>query len=165
MDRVRVFVYGTLLTGYANHALVEDLTESADAGTVAGYRLLDLGAFPGARPASGLGVRGEVLTLRNPAEALKRLDHLEGVPSLYTRERVTVALDDGTEVRAWMYVLAAGRGGGLTPLTATEGGTDSWRAHKPARKRFVPSRTTRSSWSPSRETYSNGKAWYHQGEW
>jgi gamma-glutamylcyclotransferase (GGCT)/AIG2-like uncharacterized protein YtfP len=102
---VDVFVYGTLKQAYGNYQLVSDLCESAAGGTVEGFVLLDLGAFPGAVPGKGK-TRGEVLTLTQPTEALKRLDRLEGVPRLYTRESVTVALDDGTEKTAWMYVLA-----------------------------------------------------------
>lgn len=131
MSSVRVFVYGTLLTGYCNHGLVRDLVESVDQGTVSGFRLYDVGAFPGARPAERYGVRGELLTLAEPEEALRRLDALEGVPRLYTRERVTVALDSGESVQAWMYVLTPHRATRLDPLETTEGGADSWRAHKP----------------------------------
>ena len=101
-----VFVYGTLLTGYGNHGLVSGLVVDVKPGTVSGFRLYDLGAFPGARPAPDFGVRGEMLTLEDPKEALRRLDRLEGVPTLYTRERVTVAFDDGTTGEAWIYVLA-----------------------------------------------------------
>ena len=132
---VKVFVYGTLLTGYYNHRLVEELVRATDVGVVSDFRLLDLGAFPGARPADGFGIRGEVLTLDDPREAIQRLDRLEGVPSLYTREKVRVALDDGTFTAAYMYVLAVRESrGNFTPfIEATEGGADSWRKHSPPR--------------------------------
>ena len=130
LKTVNVFVYGTLLPGYSNHRLVEDLVHSVTAGVVGGFRLLDVGSFPGARPAPAFGVRGDILTLKEPEEALYRLDALEGVPRLYTREWVTVETDAGTKVGAWMYVLSPSVAKRSTPLTETEGGADSWRHHK-----------------------------------
>jgi len=43
MSSVRVFVYGTLFPAYYNHRLVEALVEATAPGTVAGFRLFDLG--------------------------------------------------------------------------------------------------------------------------
>lgn len=106
--RVDVFVYGTLKSAYGNFSVVSDLCTEVRAGTVSGFGLVDLGAFPGAVADADGKVRGEVLTLASPTLALRRLDRLEGVPTLYTREEVSVALDDGTEVPAFMYVLANG---------------------------------------------------------
>jgi gamma-glutamylcyclotransferase (GGCT)/AIG2-like uncharacterized protein YtfP len=103
---VDVFVYGTLKQAYGNFAVVDDLFESGAAGTVSGFKLIDLGSFPAALVSDGETIRGELLTLNQPSTALRRLDRLEGVPTLYTRETVTVALDDGTEKTAFMYVLA-----------------------------------------------------------
>jgi gamma-glutamylaminecyclotransferase len=102
-NTTRVFVYGTLKQGYGNHRVAEPFVEQAETGAVDGFVLYD-GGFPMARPAAGRRVRGELLTLRDPETALRRLDMLEGTPTLYTRERVVVALDSGRKVGAWMYV-------------------------------------------------------------
>ena len=104
---VDVFVYGTLKQAYGNFQVVSDQFVSGATGTVSGYKLIDLGSFPGAVAKDGATTRGELLTLSHPRLALRRLDRLEGVPTLYTREVVTVALDDGTEREAFMYVMAS----------------------------------------------------------
>lgn len=125
-----VFTYGTLMRDHYNHSVVEDYVLDAQPGTVSGFKLLDLGAFPGAVPAASRGVRGEVFTVDNEdGHAMRRLDRLEGVPTLYTRERTTVALDDGSEVEAWIYVLAERRRYKLPEVEVTEGGADSWAKH------------------------------------
>jgi len=97
----RVFVYGTLRKGGPRASF---LNGCAFLGrhTLAGYRLLDLGAFPGAVPGDG-GVVGELYELRDEA-ILEFLDAVEGVddaPPLYRRREVAV---DGAP--AWMYVYA-----------------------------------------------------------
>lgn len=112
---VAVFVYGTLKRGRSNHGVVEDLVLDAREATVDGFRLLDCGSFPGARPEDGATVRGDLLTLAFPTAALVRLDRLEGTPHLYTRERVTATTAMGEQVECWIYVLnvsRCARGGG-----------------------------------------------------
>jgi diketogulonate reductase-like aldo/keto reductase/gamma-glutamylcyclotransferase (GGCT)/AIG2-like uncharacterized protein YtfP len=95
-----IFVYGTLLRGGSNHAVVRDLVLEARAGVVSGFTLFAGPSYPGARPLTGGRVEGEVLLLRDDAEVLKRLDALEG-PQY---ERVAVEVGG---VKAWMYVLAS----------------------------------------------------------
>jgi gamma-glutamylcyclotransferase (GGCT)/AIG2-like uncharacterized protein YtfP len=88
-----VFVYGSLKTG---HRLNRWLNESTYEGAAMlyGYRMYDLGAFPGIVPMpegarrDSECVRGEVWLV--PDWLLPSLDRVEGVPNLYTRERVTV---------------------------------------------------------------------------
>ena len=54
---------------------------------VMGYRLFDLGWFPGVRPGQG-SVECDIFMV--PDEMFEALDAYEGVPNLYTRESVMV---------------------------------------------------------------------------
>jgi gamma-glutamylcyclotransferase (GGCT)/AIG2-like uncharacterized protein YtfP len=84
-----LFVYGTLQRGGQNHRELADQTFLGAARTVPGYRLHDLGGFPGifAHAQDQVGVAGEVWSI--DAATQRRLDLFEGVPQgLYRRERI-----------------------------------------------------------------------------
>ncbi|CAN5922901.1 hypothetical protein BH11MYX4_BH11MYX4_44740 [soil metagenome] len=112
--RVRVFVYGTLMRGHANHRVLVELDASrlGEARTAAPRTLVDLGPYPALLPAdpardagAGAGavsvsVSGELFEVDEAA--LEILDVFEGCPDLYVRERI--ALEGAGE--AWTYVLA-----------------------------------------------------------
>ena len=88
-DRQRLFLYGTLKRGGLNHALMAGQTYCGDARSAFGFRLIDLGEFPGlvSDPSDRTGVSGEVWSV--DLVTLSRLDELEGVnEGLYRRERV-----------------------------------------------------------------------------
>jgi gamma-glutamylcyclotransferase (GGCT)/AIG2-like uncharacterized protein YtfP len=116
-----VFVYGTLMQGYGNHRLLENSRFVAQATTSAPATLVNVGWFPAITTldAGPCPVAGEVYEVN--AETLANLDRLEGVPSLYTRERVTVDAEDehhaGT-VEVWTYVFARDDEDGLTPIAS-----------------------------------------------
>lgn len=104
----RVFVYGTLLSGFGNHRLLRGrATPCGSARTRDAYTMIDLGAFPAVLsrclPRYAAPVRGEVYEC--DADVLADLDRLEGyhgdASGLY--DRITVDLDDGTT--ALMYVM------------------------------------------------------------
>ena len=104
---VRLFVYGTLMPGYANYHHIECYVLKRRPGRIRGV-LVDLGAFPALIPGSGV-VEGVVLTI-DPA-ALALTDHIEGCyPErkycLYKRKRAEVFLDDETQTIAWTYEYA-----------------------------------------------------------
>ncbi len=103
----RVFVYGTLLAGEANHHLLEGARLAGAARTRPVFALANLGYFPALVDGGASSISGEVYEV--DAATLARLDVLEGHPRFYRRRRV--ALDDGTH--AHTYVLspeqAAGR--------------------------------------------------------
>jgi gamma-glutamylcyclotransferase (GGCT)/AIG2-like uncharacterized protein YtfP len=85
----RVFVYGTLKRGGSNHHHLNGQKFLGEARTAPGFRLYDLGGFPGmiARRDDREGVFGEVWAVA--ADALARLDELEGLAEgVYTREPV-----------------------------------------------------------------------------
>jgi gamma-glutamylaminecyclotransferase len=90
--RTLVFVYGTLKRGGSNHSFLASQNFLGEARTAPGFRLYDLGGYPGmiARTAPGdTGVTGEVWSVDAPT--LARLDRLEGIAEgLYRRERIAL---------------------------------------------------------------------------
>lgn len=84
-----LFVYGTLKRGCSNHRYLADQTFVGLARTKPGFRLYDLGGYPGIaiHAQDTTGVIGEVWSVT--AEALARLDRFEGVhEGLYRREPI-----------------------------------------------------------------------------
>ena len=82
-----IFVYGTLKRGCRNHAYLAGQAFAGEACTPPGFRLYDLGDYPGMvlRPDDRQGVTGEVWSV--DAVCLARLDHLEGTAEgLYVRQ-------------------------------------------------------------------------------
>ena len=85
--RTLLFVYGTLKRGCSNHDQIAGQSFVGLARTPPGYRLYDLGGYPGigACAADREGVVGEVWSV-DPA-GLQKLDAFEGVhEGLYRRE-------------------------------------------------------------------------------
>lgn len=123
-----VFVYGTLMPGERNeHIAARGGHFHARPAQLRGYRLFNLTPehYPGTTRItpgdttsenntleSNTGtVQGYALTYELPdwQAALPFLDELEGLhetPPLYTREQVTLTLEGGTPVPAWVYVYA-----------------------------------------------------------
>lgn len=90
--RTLVFVYGTLKRGGSNHGFLADQQFLGEAHTPAGFRLIDLGEYPGLVPAPNASTRvvGEVWCV-TPA-ALAQLDALEGTAEgLYRREPIALS--------------------------------------------------------------------------
>ena len=84
-----LFLYGTLKRGCSNHHFLAGQEFIGEARTAPGFRLYDLGGYPGmvASPDRRQGVMGEIWTV--DAAALRRLDGLEGQKEgLYRRELV-----------------------------------------------------------------------------
>jgi gamma-glutamylaminecyclotransferase len=95
-----LFVYGTLKRGQRNHRLLADQRFVGPAVTAPGFRLYDLGPHPAmVRDAHGDPVRGELFAVSECC--LGELDDFEGVPDLFTRERIELA--DGTTAWAYLY--------------------------------------------------------------
>lgn len=105
-----LFVYGTLRRG--STALGEWQQRSGaqfvGRGSISA-ELYDLGKYPGALRSSSSKTRGEVYLLTRPEEILKRLDRYEGYDvrdpeeSLFVRQTVTVKLQNGKTLMAWVY--------------------------------------------------------------
>lgn len=129
----RVFVYGTLMTGFGNHSRLLDhdgARYEGKARTAVNARLGDVGAFPAVTELrkGSCPVVGEVYTVDD--DTLARLDMLEGVPSLYTRQQVEVLdEDDDSMGLAWIYVW--GRDNETLPVIRS----GDWRAHNENQRR------------------------------
>ncbi|WP_353543810.1 gamma-glutamylcyclotransferase family protein [Deinococcus xinjiangensis] len=109
-----VFVYGTLMPSERNaHVARAGGPFTATRAILQGYQLLHLypEGYPAIIPSLGQQVSGYALTY-DPAvwpAALPFLDRLEGldeVPPLYSREEVTLTTDLGEILPAWVYVYA-----------------------------------------------------------
>jgi gamma-glutamylcyclotransferase (GGCT)/AIG2-like uncharacterized protein YtfP len=96
--RTRVFVYGTLLSGEANHHVMAGATPIGEAATRPAYDLFDLGEYPGIGRGGRGVVAGEVYEV--DASLLRRIDAFEGHPHLFARG--VIGLADGD--RAFAYV-------------------------------------------------------------
>lgn len=86
---MRIFVYGTLKRGRSNHGWMRGQLFIGQAATAPGFRLHDLGGYPGMvrDETRGLSVQGEVWEV--DAEGLERLDELEDVSGgEYIREAI-----------------------------------------------------------------------------
>lgn len=84
-----LFVYGTLKRGCSNHTYLADQTFVGLARTPPGFRLYDLGGYPGIAPVTDdrNGVIGEIWSVDD--DALERLDRFEGVhEGLYRRQPI-----------------------------------------------------------------------------
>ncbi len=101
---VAVFVYGTLLAGAANHALLAAARFLGAAETTPDFDLVDCGAFPAMLPGGATAVAGEVYAV--DGGTLAQLDELEEHPHLF--ERLAITLRDGRSVEA--YVMPRERG-------------------------------------------------------
>jgi gamma-glutamylcyclotransferase (GGCT)/AIG2-like uncharacterized protein YtfP len=118
-----LFVYGTLMRGFALHAMLERCADFVGAGQTAGL-LFDLGRYPAARPGGGGLIHGEVYRLRDPGSWLA-LDSAEG--SQYHRGETGVRMAGGEQVTAYIYWYV----GPLSRAVPIPGG--DYRAHTPAK--------------------------------
>lgn len=99
MERVLLFVYGTLMRGESAHGLLGATARFvAEAQTEPRYTLLDMGEYPALMEGGTTAVRGELYEV--DGEQLAALDRYEDVPEIYER-RVLTAGDS----KALAYVL------------------------------------------------------------
>ena len=130
----RLFVYGTLRRGFELHHYLPRLGARFLAEARVAAELIDLGRYPGARPADGKGkwVRGELFQLRQSAYALRVLDKVEGfIPAVperseFIRAMAEVIVTQGARQRAWIYWLTAKAGAGRRRIAC--GDYAAWRA-------------------------------------
>lgn len=103
-----IFVYGTLKCGCRNHAYLGGQAFVGEARTMPGFRLFDLGEYPGMvpDPTDREGVIGEVWSV-DPA-CLARLDVLEGIAeNLYERKFVALQPPFAAQtVETYLYLQA-----------------------------------------------------------
>lgn len=95
-----LFVYGTLRRGEIRHKLIEHC-KFLGYGTVKGFRLFDLGDYPGAVAGSGK-VHGELYEVDD--KVIRWLDFVEGLRiRLFRRIEVQVNDEAGNVVSAYLY--------------------------------------------------------------
>lgn len=104
-----LFAYGTLMRGLPLHHLLEGRAAFVTCGRITG-RLVDLGEYPGAVPDGAATIRGELYRLQSGA-LLAELDAVEGPE--FPRRLTQVQLDDGRQLRAWVYWFTGSVGGAL----------------------------------------------------
>lgn len=104
----RLFIYGTLAPGRSNHHHMADIQGDWQPATLRG-RLYEEGwgaaaGYPAIVPGEdGDPVAGFVFSSDHLGAHWSRLDAFEGEG--YLREQVTVTLEDGTPVEAFVYSL------------------------------------------------------------
>lgn len=109
-----IFVYGSLLSAIA-HPKGEQLRREASLVAAASLpgRLYRVSWYPALSLDAGGMVHGEVYRMRSPAKTLAWLDEYEGLTSgpsavagsdEYERRIVTVTLEGGAAIDAWVYV-------------------------------------------------------------
>lgn len=103
-----IFVYGTLKQGHGNHGVMPVESEFLGRGSYDG-KMVSLGGFPGVIEDSTGITKGELWSV----PFIEGIDMLEGNGSFYTREVQTIASEDGMDVEAWVYMLAADEYGDL----------------------------------------------------
>jgi len=96
-DRIRVFVYGTLLAGESNHRLLASSERLGEHVTPARYTLYDTGPFPAAVTGGRTAIAGEVYAVTR--RVFRQLDRLEDYPINYTRQRIDTPFGG-----AWIYL-------------------------------------------------------------
>ena len=102
----RVFVYGTLKSGFWNHCLLKGCEFFGGAATVPTYKMIENG-FPVIMPdPEGKPLAGEIYTVDD--ETLARLDQLEREGSSYDRKLIDVTLPlasgERLPIKAFIYV-------------------------------------------------------------
>ena len=96
-----VFVYGTLMSGFGNNALLRNGNATlVQTATIVG-EMYDLGCFPGVKLRGKNKVKGEVWEVDKPT--LERLDRLEGEGVLYKRKKTCVANFYRGATDVWVY--------------------------------------------------------------
>lgn len=108
------FFYGTLMRGETRFSVLHQFGLECTLMAETFGRLLDLGSFPALvdTGSSDQLVQGDFVRLRNPEQAIHKLDQIEGFngfgmpDSLYRRTFVGVCVGDGRVRHAWTYCLA-----------------------------------------------------------
>jgi gamma-glutamylaminecyclotransferase len=102
----RLFVYGSLLSGEADHGQLQSAEYLGEAATLAEYYLVELNAFPALVAGGPLSVRGECY--RADPGLLRRLDVHKQHPVLFQRQKLRLA--DGELAYTYMMTLDQVRG-------------------------------------------------------
>jgi gamma-glutamylcyclotransferase (GGCT)/AIG2-like uncharacterized protein YtfP len=124
---VRLFVYGLLLQGEREHALLEGAPLLGPAQTLAEHTLVDLDFYPALLATGQVAVQGELYGISR--ELRFKLDVHHQCPALF--RRITVKLADGSVAET--YAMDDEKVRGKRRLRA-----GSWRGRFEPRKSSVP---------------------------
>lgn len=95
-----LFVYGSLMSGERNDAMMNGATFVAPALSAEGYTLVRRGDYPGLLGGGTTAIAGELY--RVPAPKMAELDSFEGHPHVYRRGPIDLA--GGRTVEAYFLV-------------------------------------------------------------
>lgn len=94
---IRLFVYGTLLAGERDHALLDGAELVGPARTRAAYTLVDLGVYPALLEGGTVSIVGELYLVDKKQRF--GIDVKKECPVLF--QRISVDLDDGTRAETY----------------------------------------------------------------
>jgi gamma-glutamylcyclotransferase (GGCT)/AIG2-like uncharacterized protein YtfP len=94
----RLFIYGTLLPGERDHALLATAELLGPAATEPLYQLVELNVYAALIPDGKVSVHGELYAA--DLETRRRIDVARQVPILF--QRTAVRLTDGSEVETYV---------------------------------------------------------------
>lgn len=98
-EKIRLFVYGTLMSGEPyHHRLMEKARFLCKTKTAPSFHLVDLGTYPGLVEGGETPVVGELYEIDEALQTV--IDRLEGHPHLY--HRTSICLEGGEEVTAYL---------------------------------------------------------------
>jgi gamma-glutamylaminecyclotransferase len=104
-EETLLFVYGTAMSGGANHGLLDGCRFLGATRTGPGYDLVDLGGFPALLEGGETPVSGELYAL-DPT-VLRLFDEMEDHPEYF--RRTPIRLEDGREVVSYVLPERQGR--------------------------------------------------------
>lgn len=96
-DSLRLFVYGTELSGEPEHGLLDGAELLGEVRTAPSHTLVDLGPYPALIGRGSVSVAGELYRIDRKLRF--RLDVKREVPALF--HRITVTLGDGTQAETY----------------------------------------------------------------
>ncbi|MDF1565296.1 MAG: gamma-glutamylcyclotransferase [Deltaproteobacteria bacterium] len=130
----KIFVYGSLRKGFHNHCFLTGpgVRELGPAMTDELYAMYAERIPYVVKDEPVTPIRGEVYAV--DPETLERLDSLEEHPRWYRRQEITVTLDNGESVTAWLYFCPTPRG---VPVPSGDY-SDHQRPQAPRQRLFEP---------------------------
>jgi gamma-glutamylaminecyclotransferase len=106
MNQIRLFVYGTMMTGQRDHATLDSAQLVGPARTEPRYTLVDVGVYAALLADGRTAIEGELYMIGQAELAL--VDRSCQVPYLF--QRLTVALSDGTSAETHAMMMEQLRG-------------------------------------------------------